>query len=116
MFLQKVHVEKLLQKINRKSKTNCFSNFALSRFWAFLGEGSSKTPSQFFSKTKSDPGHFLASDLPTHHGGHRKRRIYLPGKSWYGIFATYQGKEKAIKKLSKPQKAIFCKEGLICYV
>jgi hypothetical protein len=30
-------------KFGQKSKTHFFSIFVLSRFWAFLGEGSSKT-------------------------------------------------------------------------
>jgi hypothetical protein len=45
--------------------------FLKSRFWAFLGEGSSKTRSKKYRKNKSDPSPFLASDPPTHHGGHR---------------------------------------------
>jgi hypothetical protein len=55
--------------IDQKSQTGFFAKF-LSRFWAFLSEGSSKTP-QKYRKKKSDPGSFLASDPPTHHGGHR---------------------------------------------
>jgi hypothetical protein len=31
------------KKIDQKSKTDFFSNFILSRLWAFLGEGSIKT-------------------------------------------------------------------------
>jgi hypothetical protein len=42
-FLQKNRVEKFLQKIRPKIQTDFFSNFCLSRFWAFLDEGSSKT-------------------------------------------------------------------------
>jgi hypothetical protein len=60
------------KKITKKSKTDFFSIF-LSRFRAFLGEGSSKTPFKkcHTKKSKSDPGPFLASDPPTHHRGHR---------------------------------------------
>jgi hypothetical protein len=37
----------------------------------FLGEGSSKTLLQKHRENKSDPGPFLASDPPAHHGDHR---------------------------------------------
>jgi hypothetical protein len=47
-----------------------FLDLFSSRFWAFLGEGSSKTPLKT-SENKSDPGPFLASDPSAHHGGHR---------------------------------------------
>jgi hypothetical protein len=48
--LQKSRVEKCFKKIDQKSKTNCFSSFSLSRFWAFLGEGSSKTHDKNYRK------------------------------------------------------------------
>jgi hypothetical protein len=41
--LQKKSCRKVCTKIDQESKTDVFSNFILSRFWAFLGEGSSKT-------------------------------------------------------------------------
>jgi hypothetical protein len=40
------------QKIDKKPKTDFFSNLFLSRFWAFLGERSSKTPHK---KIKKNP-------------------------------------------------------------
>jgi hypothetical protein len=55
-------------KIYKKSKTDFFSISFLSRYWAFLGEGSSTTPPKQYQK-KSDPGPFLASDPPTYHAG-----------------------------------------------
>jgi hypothetical protein len=39
----KNRVEKFLQKIRPKVQNRLFLDFFLSRFWAFLGEGSSKT-------------------------------------------------------------------------
>jgi hypothetical protein len=53
----------------RKSKTDFLPIFLI----AFLGEGSSKTPQRNIKywNSKSHPGPFLASDPPTHHGGHR---------------------------------------------
>jgi hypothetical protein len=45
-----------------------FPLILLSRFWAFLGEESSKTPLKKYQKNESDPGPFLASAPPTHHG------------------------------------------------
>jgi hypothetical protein len=42
-------VEKFYKKIDQKSKTS-FSRFCLSRFWALLGEGSSKTRFKKISK------------------------------------------------------------------
>jgi hypothetical protein len=71
---KKNRVEKFLQKIDQKSKTD-FSRLFLSRFWAFLGEGSSKTRKKNIEKNKSDPVPFSYSDPPTHHGGYR---IVLP--------------------------------------
>jgi hypothetical protein len=40
-FCKKIVSERLYKKIGPKSKTD-FVGFGLSRFWAFLGEGSSK--------------------------------------------------------------------------
>jgi hypothetical protein len=39
----KNRVEKFLQKFRPKVQNRLFLDFLLSRFWAFLGEGSSKT-------------------------------------------------------------------------
>jgi hypothetical protein len=41
--LQKNRFEKFLQKKRRKIQNQCFLHFLLSRFLAFIGEGSSKT-------------------------------------------------------------------------
>jgi hypothetical protein len=72
-FCKKIVSKSFYQKFDRKSKTDFFSVFfnLLSRFWAFLGEGSSKTRLEKYRKNKSDPSPFLASDPPTHHGGHQ---------------------------------------------
>jgi hypothetical protein len=53
-FTKKI-VRKVLQKIRQKNQNRFFLDFCLSRFWAFLGEGSSK---------KSDPIPFLCSSEP----------------------------------------------------
>jgi hypothetical protein len=39
------------KKIDQNSKTVFFSICFLSRFWAFLGEGSSKTPPKQYQQT-----------------------------------------------------------------
>jgi hypothetical protein len=68
MGVEKNRVEKVLQK-NRLEILNRFvSDFVLSRFWALLGEGSSKTRLKKNIGKKSDPIFFSYSDLPTHHG------------------------------------------------
>jgi hypothetical protein len=54
-FTKKIVSKSFNQKIDQKSKIDFF-RFFLSRFWAFLGEGSTKKPHNFFS----DPGPFLA--------------------------------------------------------
>jgi hypothetical protein len=48
--LQKNRVEKFLQKIRPKIQNRLFLEFLLSRFWAFLDEGSSKTRPKKISK------------------------------------------------------------------
>jgi hypothetical protein len=63
----KNRVEKFLQKIDKKSKTNFFSNFFYHVFWAFLGEGSSKTRLKNREKKLTSPGTGLASEEPTNH-------------------------------------------------
>ena len=69
MGVQK-HYKKHFTKKSTKNPKPFFLDFVLSRFWALLGEGSSKTPLKSIEKNKSDPAPFLASDPPTHHGGH----------------------------------------------
>jgi hypothetical protein len=68
-FAKQIVSKRFYKKNDKISKTDFFSK-QLSHFWAFLGEGSSKTR-ETISGGKSDPGPFLASDPPTHQGGHR---------------------------------------------
>jgi hypothetical protein len=42
-FAKKIMSKKINKKFDQKSKTDFFSKRFLSRFWAFLDEGSSKT-------------------------------------------------------------------------
>jgi hypothetical protein len=42
-FTKKIVSKSFYKKFDQKSKTDFFSIFVLLRFWAFLGEGSSKT-------------------------------------------------------------------------
>jgi hypothetical protein len=42
-FTKKIVSKSFYEKFDQKSKTDFFSTFFLSRFWAFLDEGSSKT-------------------------------------------------------------------------
>jgi hypothetical protein len=77
-FCNKIVSKSFYKKIDQKSKTDFFSNIFLSRFWAFLEEGSSKTRFKKYRKNKSDPSPFLASDPPTHHGGHRNFFYWRP--------------------------------------
>jgi hypothetical protein len=54
--LQKNRVEKFLQKKStKKSKTDFILGFVLSRFWAFLGEGSAKTQYKNIPKKTDQP-------------------------------------------------------------
>jgi hypothetical protein len=57
-FTKKNRVEKFYKKIDKKSKTDFFSIF-LSRFWAFLGEGSSKTRLKNLTKKTDQPWYFF---------------------------------------------------------
>jgi hypothetical protein len=66
VYKKKIVSKSFYKKFDQKSKTDFLSKFFHSRFWTFLGEGSSKKILK-----KSDPGPFLASEPPTHHGGHR---------------------------------------------
>jgi hypothetical protein len=69
-ILQNKSCRKVFTKKSTKNPKPICSRFCLSRFWAFVGGGSSKTQKKYREK-KTDPGRFLASDPPTHHGGHR---------------------------------------------
>jgi hypothetical protein len=57
----KIVSKSFCKKFDQKSKPT-FSRFFLSRFWAFLGEGSSKTRLKKYQKNKSNPSPFLAFD------------------------------------------------------
>jgi hypothetical protein len=59
-------VKKTPKKIEKNQ--NFFWCEFLSPFWAFLGEGSPKTPQNNIEKIFA-PVTFLASDVPTCHGG-----------------------------------------------
>jgi hypothetical protein len=49
-FTKKIVSKSFYKKFDQKSKTDFFSNFILSRFWAFLDEGSSKTRLKKYQK------------------------------------------------------------------
>jgi hypothetical protein len=68
-FTKKIVSKSLYKKFDQKSETDFFTNFLLSRFWAFLDEGRSKTRPKKYRKNKSDPSPFSYSDPTTHHGG-----------------------------------------------
>jgi hypothetical protein len=79
-FCKEIVSKRFYEKSTKKQKKqNRFLSFFLgrknhimSRFWALLGAGSSKTPPKHKpGEKKSDPGPFLASDPPAHRGGHR---------------------------------------------
>jgi hypothetical protein len=70
-FCKKVVSKSFSKKIDKKSKT-VFSRFVLSRFWAFLDEGSLKNKIKKKIGGKTDqPWYFLASEEPTNHGVRR---------------------------------------------
>jgi hypothetical protein len=64
-FAKKIVSKSFYKKFDQKSKTDFFSIF----FITFLGvsRGVQKHDKKY-RKNKSDPGPFLASDPPTHHG------------------------------------------------
>jgi hypothetical protein len=66
-FYKKNPCRKVFAKKNDKNPKPIFSRFLLSRFWAFLGEGSSKTRYKNLTKKVTSPGTFLASEEPTNH-------------------------------------------------
>jgi hypothetical protein len=70
-FAKKIMSKRFYKKFEQKPKTDFFSKTFLSRFWAFLDEGSSKTRQKINRKNKSHPSPFSYSDPPTHHGGPR---------------------------------------------
>jgi hypothetical protein len=70
--LQKDRVEKFLQKkTNKNPKKRKKTRVFLSRFWAFLDEGSSKTLSKNIGKKLTLVLFWPLTHSPTHHGGHR---------------------------------------------
>jgi hypothetical protein len=85
--LQKNRVEKFLQK---KSKTNFLPIFFNQVFGRFSVRG-------VFQNTikkhggKNDPGPFLASDPPTHHGGHRLFFLPAPWSRAYAVIHSCRG-------------------------
>jgi hypothetical protein len=79
--LQKNRVEKLLQKIRTKIQNRFFLDFFLSRFWAFLGEESSKTP-QKISKNKSDPWSFFGLTHPPRGSPITEKKLAAPWTCW----------------------------------
>jgi hypothetical protein len=70
-FAKKIMSKVFYKKFDQKSKTDFFSKFVSSRFWAFLDEGSSKTRLKKYRKNNPPPSPFSYSDPPTHHGGPR---------------------------------------------
>jgi hypothetical protein len=76
-FTKTIVSKSFYQKFDQKSKTDFFSILFLSRFWAFLDEGSSKTRQKKYQKNQSHPSPFSYSDPPTHHGG--PRLFFLAG-------------------------------------
>jgi hypothetical protein len=70
-FCKNNRVEKFLQNIRPKIQNRFFSRYFHHVFGRFSVRGVQKHDVNKISKKKSDPGPFLASDPPTHHGGHR---------------------------------------------
>jgi hypothetical protein len=68
--LQKNRAEKFLQKDRQKSKTDFLSIFVYHVFGRLSVRRVQKQQKNT-EKNKSDPGVFMTSDPPTHHGGDR---------------------------------------------
>jgi hypothetical protein len=64
-FCKKIVSKRIYTKNRQKIQNRFFLDFLLSRFWALLGEGSSKTPLKSINKNLALVL-FLASDPPTH--------------------------------------------------
>jgi hypothetical protein len=62
-FYKKV-VSKSFYKQIEKNRNRLSLGFVLSRFWAFLGEGSKKNTTKTLGNS---PGTFLVPEEPTHH-------------------------------------------------
>jgi hypothetical protein len=58
----KIVSKSVCQKIDKKIQNRFFLDFVLSRFWAFLGEGSSKTRQKKSRKKLTSLGTFSAAD------------------------------------------------------
>jgi hypothetical protein len=69
-FPKKILSKSFNKKFDQKSKTDFLSVFFYDVFGRFSVRGVQKHHIKTSGK-KSDPGPFLASDLPTHHGGYR---------------------------------------------
>jgi hypothetical protein len=82
----------IYKKFDQKSKTDFFSNFFLSRFWAFLDEGSSKTQLKKYRQNKSGPTPLSYSYPPTHHGG--PRLFFFAGPLVYQLFSLQLSKHR----------------------
>jgi hypothetical protein len=74
--VEKFFLGQKIEKSTKESKTGFFSRmFFLAFFWAFLGEGSSKTRLKKYREIKSNPGPFFTSNPPTRHGApHAEKR------------------------------------------
>jgi hypothetical protein len=70
-FAKKIVSKSFYKKFDQKSKTDFFSIFSYHVFGRFSVRGVQKHDKNKSQKNKSDPSPFLASDPPTHHGGHR---------------------------------------------
>jgi hypothetical protein len=80
-FYKKIVSKSFYKKFDQKSKTD-FSRFFLSRSWAFLDEGSTKTRQKKYRTNKSGPGPFSCSDPPTHHGPRASPALFLGPAPW----------------------------------
>jgi hypothetical protein len=70
---------KVFTKKSTKNPKPTFSRFVFNHvFGSFLVRGVQKHHLKKNRKKKSDPGPFLASDPPTHHGGHRFLLFWRP--------------------------------------
>jgi hypothetical protein len=90
-----------LQKHRQKNPKPTFSRFLLSRFWAFLGGGSSKTRLKNLGKNLTNPGTFLAPEQPTNHVGVRHFVVECALRVPHFIAAICQ-KYAAIRRFQSP--------------
>jgi hypothetical protein len=69
--LQKKSCRKVFTKKSTRSPKPTFSRFLFITFLGVSRQGEFKNTIKKYRKNKSDPSPFLASDPPTHYGGHR---------------------------------------------